>query len=89
MDDHDRQIDTWTNYRKVIINMKGVAERRSVFASKIFTAISQISEEPPEPPLFRLDLLRFLLEASFPRIKFFEPRFYMTIRLETFLTFVN
>ena len=29
-------------------SIKGVAERSSVFASEIFTAISQISEEPPE-----------------------------------------
>ena len=28
--------------------MKGVAERSSVFASEIFTVISQISEEPHE-----------------------------------------
>ena len=70
MDDHDRQIDTWTNHRKVIINMKGVAERRSVFASKIFTAISQISEESPEVihtnemhemPLFEKDCLYFFI----------------------------
>ena len=29
-------------------SIKGVAERSSVFASEIFTAISQISEESPE-----------------------------------------
>ena len=28
--------------------MKGVAEQSSVFASEIFTAISQIPEKPPE-----------------------------------------
>ena len=30
--------------------MKEVAEQTSVFASKIFTAISAIPEEPPEVP---------------------------------------
>ena len=29
-------------------SIKGVAERSSVFASEIFTAILQIPEEPPE-----------------------------------------
>ena len=31
-----------------ILPVKGVAERSSVFASEIFTAISHIPEEPPE-----------------------------------------
>ena len=42
--------DVTTNVPKSlrVTSIKGVAERSSVFASEIFTAIAQISEESPE-----------------------------------------
>ena len=33
---------------RIKTSIKGVVEQSSVFASEIFTAISQIPEEPPE-----------------------------------------